>query len=178
MKQILILLLFNIIFVDSQIKLNKKSEVEILFLSDKIYLNKMLKGENLEVKIINNTNCTYIIDPYSFREDNNVVDSKNNFILPIKYFTKGYYERFDDQQCEEDLIILKPKEEKLAKLSIFTIRGNYDINNGDKYYLKLQSFENRYTVIQYGCENYINTLEKKGYKMFEDIIEADIPFYP
>ena len=178
MRLHIIFLLCNIIFVDSQIKLNKKNTVEILFLSDKIYLNEMLKGENLEVKIINNTNCTYIIDPYSFREENSVSDGKGNVIFPIKYFTKGYYERFDDQQCEEDFIILKPKEEKLAKLGVFTIRGNYDLNSGVKYYLKLKSYENKYTIIQYGCESYINKLEQKGYKLFEDSIEAEIPFFP
>lgn len=138
----------------------------------------MLDGKDYEIKLINNTKFNYIIDPYSFREDNAIVDSSSNLLFPINHFIQGYYKRFNEEQCAEDYIILKPKEEKFVSLSIFSLKGNYDLKINEKYYLKLKSFQNRNTVIQYGCEEFIDNFEKQGYKIFEDNIEAKIPLIP
>ncbi|MGN7864116.1 hypothetical protein [Chryseobacterium sp. 22458] len=176
----LILLLFSIIHLNAQIKLNTKQEVDILFEGKQISLNRIFDGKDPYMfKVINNTNNTYIIDPYGFRNDKFVMTCDENIVIPDKTILKGFYKRFDDEDCFIDLIILKPREEKYVILSIFSLTGWYDLDNQKKYILRLNSTHNNYSVVLLGCQNYIRSLvEKKGYKVLEDNIVARIPIIP
>ncbi|MCC3214762.1 hypothetical protein LIV57_05730 [Chryseobacterium sp. X308] len=176
----LILLLFSFVHFNAQIKLNTKQEVDILFQGKEFSLDKIFDGKDPYMfKIVNNTNNTYIIDPYGFKNDNFVMTCDENIVTPDKAILKGFYKRFDDKDCFNDLIILKPKEEKYAILSIINLKGWYDLDKEKKYILRLNSTHNNYTVILLGCQSYIRELvEKKGYKVLEDSFIAKIPFVP
>ncbi|WP_160140129.1 hypothetical protein [Chryseobacterium sp. c4a] len=176
----LIILLFSIVQIKAQIKLNTKNEIDIFFEDSKFSLNKIFKGnESYLFKIVNNTNNTYIIDPYGFRGNNVVETCDKSIVEPDRIILSGLYRRTDNEDCFNDLVILKPKEEKYIPLSIITLKGSYDLNKNKKYILNLSSTHNKYTMTLLGCQDYIkNELEKKGYKVLEDNIVAKIPIVP
>lgn len=164
----------------AQTKLNTKSEVDILFDGNTFSLHKIFDGnEPYMFKIVNNTNNTYIIDPYGFKSNNFVMTCEGNLIEPEKVILGGFYKRSNDQECFDDLIILNPYEQKYLPLSITNLDGSYDLKDNKKYILRLKSIHNNYTATLLGCQVYIKTLiTSKGYKIFDDTINARILLIP
>ncbi|MEI3789856.1 MULTISPECIES: hypothetical protein [unclassified Chryseobacterium] len=170
------ILLWNCISINENrtiIKLNKSENIDILYES-----NNNSKDKPIYI-IKNNTENTYIIDPFGFRgtatlyEDNNLL---NPYILGLK----GYYERPSDKWCKNDLIILLPYESK--KIETFNTNYSntalYHYSKGKKYFEIIKSAHNKNTATYFGCEEYIRELESKGYKVLEDSISVKIPVFP
>ncbi|MBP2617103.1 hypothetical protein [Chryseobacterium jejuense] len=166
---------FLFIFCSNQMKLNKGKEIDI-FLKEGIY---NLNTENkIKYNIINNTNNFYIIDPNGFYGSSYTLENGEKMI-PIRYFSKGYYNRFNDNDCKKDLIILKPKESKNVALSLNGDDNSlYNYTKGKVYAYHVSSLHNKYNATIFGCNQYIDNLEKKGYKVLQDSIVAKIPIVP
>lgn len=153
-------------------KLNKGKDVDILLNSVPEKLNT---GKATEYLIRNNTDNTYIIDPYGFYGKSFILEN-GKILEPYSYYRNGYYSRFNNNDCIRDLIILKPQASILAYLSLDRNNKaiyNYSINNN--YERIVTSEHNRFNTTILGCEEYIENLEKKGYKVLEDSIVAKIP---
>ncbi|PKF75324.1 hypothetical protein CW752_05055 [Chryseobacterium sp. PMSZPI] len=156
-------------------KLNKAKDINITLEEVPLKLNT---GKVINYLINNNTNNTYIIDPYGFYGVSYVLEN-GKIIEPTSYYRGGYYNRFDDNDCKRDLVIIEPKTSISIPLSLD--RNNRSIYNYSKnnYYINvIKSFHNKYNATILGCDRYINNLEKKGYKVLEDSIVAKIPLVP
>ncbi|MDQ1858424.1 MULTISPECIES: hypothetical protein [unclassified Chryseobacterium] len=176
MKKMLFLpfsLLF--IFCSNQMKINKGKDIDIILKEGKYNISDNSKKKYV---IINNTNYYYIIDPNGFYGTSYTLEN-NRKIIPINYFTRGYYSRFDNNDCKRDLLIIGPKESKEVALSLNSKDNSiYDYNKEKSYILFVKSFHNRYNATILGCDNYVSDLEAKGYKVLEDSIVAKIPLVP
>lgn len=175
MKKIVLLpfcLLF--IFCSNQIKLNKGKDIDIIFPFKHIDTQST---EVIEEIIKNNTNNTYIIDPFGFYGKSFVLED-GQILDPYLYLKSGYYSR-NDRSCHEDLIILKPFQS--IHRSIILDKNNravYKYAQSNKYEQIVKSFHNKYNATILGCESYVKELESKGYKILEDSIVAKIPLQP
>ncbi|KAA0128053.1 hypothetical protein FY557_10045 [Chryseobacterium sp. SN22] len=178
--KLIILFLLTISHLEAQTKLNTKKEVDILFERNEFSLNKIFDGNTPYIfKLVNNTDYTYIIDPYGFKSDNFVMTIEGNIITPVRIVLNGFYKRFDSQECVDDLIILGPKEKKYVSLSIVNLNGVYDLDKHKKYIIKLHSHHNKYTASLLGCQDYIESLiSSKKYKVFDDSIDTTVSLVP
>ncbi|MGN7864633.1 hypothetical protein [Chryseobacterium sp. 22458] len=169
-KVILIITCFIFISCSPQMKLNKSKDIDIL-------VNvpvKLIADKSVIYTLKNNTNRTYIIDPYGF-VGNSYWILNNEKLNPIN-FSRGYYSR-EDEDCRNELIILKPKQKMDATLSLNYIeKGIYDFSKTGSYIRNIKSKHSQENGMPLSCKSYINTLEKKGYIMLEDSIVAKIPF--
>lgn len=173
MKKIFLLpFCFLFIFCSNQMKINKGKDIDI-FLKEGIY--NLNDDNKIKYNIVNNTNNFYIIDPNGFYGSSYTLENQEKMI-PIQYLSRGYYNRFKDNDCIRDLLIIPPKSSKEAALSLNSNDNSlYNYNKDKNYILYIRSFHNKYNATILGCEKYINDLEKKGYKVLEDSIVAKIP---
>lgn len=153
-------------------KINKGKDIDIILKEGKYILNDNNKKKYL---IINNTNDYYIVDPNGFYGTSETFEN-NLKMVPVNYFARGYYNRFKDNDCIRDLLIISPKSSKEAALSLNSNDNSlYNYSKDKNYVLYIKSFHNKYNATIFGCEKYINDLEQKGYKVLEDSIVAKIP---
>lgn len=117
----------------------------------------------IEVTIINNSNTTYIIDPYSFNSKVTIFENQKE-IYPYRQKHSGYYDR-DDDECKKTIILAKPKSKIVTKLYIYAI-DYYDFQHEKNYEIKSSFIFNKSTMN--GCSNYVDSLIQRGYK-FPDI---------
>jgi hypothetical protein len=178
MKYLLIFVIFLSCFVQKKsqtFKINKSKYIDLLY-----EINKNTDNESKYIFYLkNNTNITFIIDPFGFW-GNTTMYENGNLIKPNKLGLKGYYERFSDKWCERDLIILKPNEYK--KLNYFNTNYKdtalYNFDKDKKYFEIVKSAHNKETILYLGCEDYVKNLEARGYKVLEDSISTKIPLIP
>lgn len=161
---------FSCIFCSTQTKINKSEEIDILI---KTPVN-LKPEEPLLYTIKNNSDKTFIIDPYGFvGESYWTLNSKK--LNPIN-FSRGYYPR-DEDDCKNELIIIKPKQKIDANLSLnYLERGIYDYSKTGDYLRVINSSHNKENGKPSSCRQYINELELKGYHFLNDNIVAKIPF--
>jgi hypothetical protein len=88
--------------------LNKGKDVDIIFPLK--YIDTQATEKVTEEIIKNNTNNTYIIDPFGFYGKSYVLEN-GKVLDPYLYFKNGYYTR-NESLCREDLIILQPFQTK------------------------------------------------------------------
>lgn len=178
--KLIILFILTISHLGAQTKLNTKKEVDILFQGNEFSLNKIFDGNTPYIfKLVNNTNYTYVIDPYGFKSNNFVITNEGDIITPVRIVLNGFYKRFNNQDCVDDLIILRPKETKDVSLSIVNLNGFYDLDKHKKYIIKLHSNHNKYTASLLGCQDYIESLiSSKKYKVFDDSIDTTVSLVP
>ncbi|MCS3870678.1 hypothetical protein J3D55_003594 [Chryseobacterium ginsenosidimutans] len=176
MKKIILLsFCFLFIFCSNQMKLNKGKDVDIIFPSK--YIDTQSTEKVTEEIIKNNTNNTYIIDPFGFYGKSYVLEN-GKVLEPYLYFKNGYYTR-NDALCREDLIILQPFQTIHHAISLNkNNRAIYRYTKSNKYEEIIKSFHNKYNATILGCDNYIMELESKGYKVLEDSIVTKIPLNP
>lgn len=173
---ILIPVCFLFIFCSNQMKLNKGNEVDIILPQGTFPVGDT--GKAVEYSIKNNTENTYIIDPLGFYGYSYVLEN-NKIIEPYMKVREMHYNRHSDDLCLQDLIILKPKESIHVPLNLnINSRGIYNYSKVNKYIEVVKSYHNIYNATLLGCENYIKNLEKQGYKVLEDSINAKIPLIP
>ena len=166
---------FLFIFCSSQIKLNISKDVNIIFKEVSLKLNS---GKVIDYLVKNNTTNTYIIDPYGFYGESYTLEN-GKIIEPNSYYRRGYYRRFDDNSCKRDLIILQPKTSIFIALTLDrNNRSIYNYSKNNNYIKIVKSLHNKYNATILGCDQYIESLEKKGYKVLEDSIVAKIPLAP
>ncbi|MGE8554226.1 MAG: hypothetical protein ACN6OB_09905 [Chryseobacterium jejuense] len=170
-KIILIITCFSFISCSTQMKLNKSKDIDIL-------INTPWKfGENNRVNytIENKSNKTYIIDPYGFSGESYwLFDNKK---LNQIDRSRGYYTRHTDDDCQNDLVIIKPGQKIDTNLDPNDRdEGIYDLSKPGKYIWNIKSYHSKGNSMPLTCKSYINTLEKRGYIMLEDSIVAKIPF--
>ena len=162
---------FVYLFCFSQMKINKSKEVDIL-------INTPWKfGDDniVDFVIKNNSNNTYIIDPYGF-VGKSCWQYEGKKLDHID-FQRGYYTRLNDEDCKDDLILLKPKAKINVNLNLDYYQTKiFDLSKSGKYFLNVKSKHDRESSMPSSCKSYINTLEMKGYIMLEDSIVAKIPF--
>lgn len=160
----------------SQIKINARNDVEIFFMDSSISMERYLNPKTpYYFKIINHTNEDYVIDPQGFIGETDVYECNRLYIAPENLRLRGYYFRDDPEDCKEDLIILKKNDFIITKLNILNIRSLYNLDSNKYYNLNIKSKHNKYTATLLGCNNYIENLEKKGYKILDDNISFKIP---
>jgi hypothetical protein len=158
----------------SQIKLNTRNDVEIFLMDSSISMEKYLNPKiPYQYKIVNHTNDVYIIDPQGFIGESKVYECNKLYSDPEKLIPQGYYSR-DEEDCEPDLIVVKKQETKLVELYLLNIRYYYNLKPNKRYYLDVKSKHNKYSATLLGCNNYIDNLEKKGYKILDDNISFKI----
>ncbi|RMZ58051.1 hypothetical protein D1632_17320 [Chryseobacterium nematophagum] len=133
------------------------SNLEIIFPAT-VDMNMLKNGQ--DAVIINNSDQTYIIDPYSFNVDVKVIEN-NNEIRPYRQKLYGSYPR-DIDDCKETVFIVKPKEKITVKMFLFPL-NHYNFSSDKKYVLRSIASFNKNSLI--GCNEYIDQLEKKGYKI-------------
>ncbi|AZA90569.1 hypothetical protein EG343_08015 [Chryseobacterium nakagawai] len=151
-------------------KLNKSKNIDILI---KVPV-ELIADKPVIYTFKNNTDQTYIIDPYGF-VGKSYWELNNEVLNPIN-FSRGYYSR-EDEDCGNDLIILKPKQKIDTTLSLnYMERGIYDFSKAGKYSRIVESKHNKDNGMPSSCKQYINELEIKGYHFLEDSIVAKIPF--
>lgn len=173
MKNIITLIItcFSCIFCSTQMKINKSNDVDIL-VKTPVNLTTEIP---VTYTIKNNSEKTYIIDPYGFVGDSYWM-LNNKKIEPIE-FSRGYYSR-ENIDCTSDLIILNPKQKIDTVLSLnYAERGRYDFSNSGNYIWNVQSNHNKQNGMPSSCKQYIDELELKGYRFLNDSIVAKIPFY-
>lgn len=152
-------------------KLNKGKDIDILLHSPK----KSTEGNKLEFTIKNNSNKIYIIDPLGFYGSEIII--ANGKVLKQTYFDPGHYYRETLNQCQEDFIILQPKQEIKTYIDwAYNDKRIYSIIKQENFKIIVKSVHNRETATMLGCNSYIESLEKKGYKVLEDSIDAEIPY--
>ncbi|MEI3789858.1 MULTISPECIES: hypothetical protein [unclassified Chryseobacterium] len=174
-KIILLSFCFLFSFCSNQIKLNKGKEVDIIF--PKKYISTQKTGEIIEEIIKNNTNNTYIIDPYAFYGESYMLEN-GNLLQPNMYIRNGYASR-NDRLCRDILIILKPFQILHHSIALNTNnKAIYKYSKSNKYEEITKSLHNRNNVLALGCDDYIKELESKGYKVLEDSIIVTIPVKP
>ena len=105
---------------------------------------------------------------------------ENDKPAPLTFFGEGSFYRYSEAECKRDLIILKPYEKLEAAISLAKdfSGSTLDINKistKNSYSYIVKSAHNRYSATGVGCENYIAGLEKQGYKVLEDSINAKFP---
>ncbi|MCC3214760.1 hypothetical protein LIV57_05720 [Chryseobacterium sp. X308] len=156
-------------------KINKSKDVDIYLPQNNLPTKDM--GSIIKETIKNNTNNTYIIDPYGFYGQSYV--SENGKILePYMNAVQGYVSK-DDRLCHELLVILKPFQTIQQSVNYnVNNRGIYKYSKGNEYFEVTNSVHNKKTVTLLGCEKYVEELESKGYKVLEDSIVAKIPLVP
>ncbi|MDH6252585.1 hypothetical protein M2347_002312 [Chryseobacterium sp. H1D6B] len=171
MKKItLIMTCFICTFCSTQMKLNKSEQIDILIKTPL----KLIGDKPVIYTIKNNTNNTYIIDPYGF-VGNSYWILNNEKLNPINS-SRGYYSR-ENEDCKNDLIILEPKQKIDTTLSLnYMERYIYDFSKTGKYIRHVESKHSRQNGMPLSCKQYINELEKKGYHLLDDSIKAEIPF--
>ncbi|MDQ1805744.1 hypothetical protein RAH57_17265 [Chryseobacterium sp. CKR4-1] len=176
MKKITFLLIcFLFSFCSSQMKLNQGKNVNIILKEVPLKLNT---GKATNYLISNSTNNTYIIDPYGFYGKSYTFEN-DKLLEPNSYYKRGYYSRFDDNDCKRDLIILEPKATISAYLSLDRNNKNiYNYSKNHQYVNIIKSLHNRNNATILGCDKYIESLELKDYKVLEDSIVAKIPLVP
>jgi len=140
----------------SQNKIDK-NEIEIVF-PESVDMNMVRVGQ--EAVIINKSDHTYIIDPYSFTVNVKVIEN-NNEIQPYRQKLYGSYLR-DVDHCKEEILIIKPKGKITVKVFFFPL-NYYNFSADKKYVLKSMVSFNRNSLI--GCKEYIDQLVRKGYKI-------------
>lgn len=156
-------------------KINKGKDIDIIF--PQKYISTQETETIIKEIIKNNTNNTYIIDPYGFSGESYTLEN-GKVLVPYMYFKDGYISR-NDRLCKELLIILKPFQ--TIHHSIVFDKNNkalYKYSKSNKYEEVVKSLHNRYNVTSLGCDQYVESLEKKGYKVLEDSIVAKIPLVP
>ncbi|MDN3691044.1 hypothetical protein QWZ06_01550 [Chryseobacterium tructae] len=156
-------------------KINKSKDVDICFPQNN--LSTKDTGSIIKETIKNNTNNTYIIDPYGFYGQSYVLEN-GKIIEPYMNAVQGYVSK-DDRLCHELLVILKPFQTIQQSVNYnVNNRGIYKYSKGSEYFEVTNSVHNKKTVTLLGCEKYIEELESKGYKVLEDSIVAKIPLVP
>ncbi len=163
---------FSCIFCSTQMKINKSNEVDILV---KTPVN-LIPEIPVKYTIKNNSKKTYIIDPYGFVGESYWM-LNNQKLKPIE-FSRGYYSRYTDDECKNDLIIIKPRQVMDTAIVLnYMERGIYNYSESGNYIRSVKSEHNKQNVTRLGCTSYIRTLEMQGYTVLEDSIVAKIPFY-
>ncbi|TZF94193.1 hypothetical protein FW781_16345 [Chryseobacterium panacisoli] len=169
-KSIVIITCFIFISCSTQMKINKSKDIDILIKTPV----KLITDEPVMFTIKNNSNSTYVIDPYGF-VGNSYWMLNNEKLNPIN-FSRGYRSR-EDIDCRNDLIILNPKQKMDTTLSLnFMERAIYDFSKTGRYTRIIESRHNGKNGMLLGCKQYINELERKGYRLLDDSIDAKIPF--
>ncbi|WP_131368691.1 hypothetical protein [Chryseobacterium luteum] len=171
MKRIVVIIsCLSCTFCSPQMKLNKSNDIDILVKTPV----KLIADEPVIFTIKNNSNFTYIIDPYGF-VGNSYWMLNNKKLDPVN-FSRGYRSR-EAIDCKNDLIILKPKQKMDTTLSLnFMERGIYDFSKAGNYIRVAESRHNEQNGMPLICKQYINELESKGYRLLDDSIDAKIPF--
>ncbi|PWN68869.1 hypothetical protein C1631_012365 [Chryseobacterium phosphatilyticum] len=165
-------------FYLSQIKVNTRSDLEIILLDSSVSMQRYLDGANpYTYKIINHTDDNYIIDPQGFNGKTYVYENNELYDVPEKMIPKGYYSR-DLEDCKADLLLVNKRDSLTVQLEILNIDFYYKIKKTEKYDLEIQSKHNEYTATLLGCSKYIKDLKRKGYKIFDDKINIKIPLEP
>ena len=173
------LFLFFGVFVPSvyfsQIKLNTGNDIDIFLMDSSISMEKYLNPKiPYQYKIVNHTNNYYLIDPQGFLGEAVLYEGNKLYSNPEKLIPQSYYSR-DEEDCEQDFIVLKKHETIQVELYLLNIKYYYNLKPNKRYYLDVKSKHNKYTATLLGCNNYINNLEKKGYKILYDRISFKIP---
>ncbi|WP_042720549.1 hypothetical protein [Flavobacterium sp. B17] len=151
-------------------KINKSNEVDILIKTPV----KLEPEEPITYNIKNNSNVIYIIDPYGFVGESYWL-LNNKKLVPIQ-FSRGYYSRENDD-CRNDLIIIKPNEKIEKALSLnYMEKAIYDYSQSGNYIRIVSSNHSKQNSMPSSCKQYINDLELKGYRFLNDSIVAKIPF--
>jgi len=152
----------------SQFKINKSKDIDIL--TD--IPQKQNTNNNYLIK--NNSNRTYIIDPFGFYGDSKIL--VNNIEVKPTAIIYGEYYRFTDKQCANDLIVLKPKENRRVNLNLaYNVRElDYDYSKFENFARIVKSYHNRNNATIVGCNSFIEKLEKKGYHVLTDTIDTKI----
>lgn len=160
MKIIKILSILSILFMAnscySQSRADK-NKLEVIFPET---VNMAMVKTGQDIIIINKSNETYVIDPYSFIINVKVIESDKE-IQPFRQKLFGSYRR-DSNDCKETVLIVKPNEKIKTKVFFFPL-DHYNFSTDKKYILKSMASYNESSLI--GCNKYINQLEKKGYKI-------------
>jgi hypothetical protein len=158
-----IITILNILFIlliasscHSQNKLDN-NKIEMMF-PESVDMTMVKTGQDLV--IINKSDHTYIIDPYSFTVNVKVIENGNE-IQPYRQKLYGSYLR-DIDDCKEEILIIKPKEKTTVKVFFFPL-NHYEFSTDKKYILKSMASFNKNSLI--GCKEYIDQLVKKGYKI-------------
>lgn len=171
------ILLYGIYF--SQVKINNRNDIEIYLMDPEVSMERYLDAKRpYQYKIINHTNDDYIIDPQGFRGKTDLYECNQLYTIPEKIIPEGYYDRDDPEDCQQDLIIVKKQSSIITSLYILNISFFYNIEATKSYYLKIRSKHNKNTATILGCSNYINNLEKQGYKILDDNIDAKLWLVP
>ena len=164
-----IISLFISLNLFSQVKLNKGKDVDIL-----LDIPRKQNSKD-EFCIINNSNRTYIIDPLGFYGESSIV--VNNAVQKPIAFWGGHYYRINEEQCINDLIILKPHDRIKTNLNLVSNDDAiYDYKQYTNFTEIIKSSHNKNTIMLHGCKSYIEKLKKMGYSILEDAIDAEIPF--
>ena len=177
MKFAIFFLLFFSNYLLSQIKLTIENDVEIYFLNNEISLSDLNSNKkDYKFKVINNTLNYLIISREGFEKKEQYVLKKNKIIHPIRIFTGGRPDELNDEECNKEVIILKPKSEmKINNLNIFEIKANYNLNSKDKYFLVIKAeYNQNFAMLNLiGCEKIVKQLN--NYKFINIPIFAKIP---
>ncbi|KFF23054.1 hypothetical protein IW22_02120 [Chryseobacterium sp. JM1] len=152
-------------------KLNKSKEIDILINTPW----KIEENNRINYIIENKSNKTYVIDRDGF-EGVSYWLFNNEKLNQIDRW-RGYYARYNDDDCANDLIIIKPKQKIDTTLNLNDLdKGIYDLSKSGKYIWNVKSNHSKKNTMPSTCKSYINSLEKKGYIILEDSIVAKIPF--
>ncbi|MBV6881010.1 hypothetical protein NG800_013325 [Epilithonimonas ginsengisoli] len=178
MKVLISFLFFlsNILF--SQIRLTYEKDIEVYFLGNEISRSQLLSGNtDYNFKVKNNTPEYLIISRYGFKKQNYIISEKE-VVSPDSIFLAGYPAELENEECRENIFILKPHSEMEIKgLDMFEILANYKLEKSKKYMLVTSShFKPSYAKLElFGCADHIKKLESKKYRFANFLIFAEIP---
>lgn len=171
----LVISLFPYLFF-SQIKINDKENIRIIFPFSEI---KYSIGSHYLFEIINNTDDNYIIDTDGFYRHIEIYDENDNYIQPYLFYPSSSIAERNNNECYKDYEVVLKKTKSVVLLNLFKYLGEYDLKNDKKYYIKIKNIEfgKRFSSDS-GCRDYIEKMEKNGYKILEGTINLKIPLVP
>lgn len=168
--QIIFFIVLMGIFCKSQEIISRNSkDVKIKSLTKDISLS----GKDF-VEITNHSDYTYIINSKGFLGGGDIYENDSIRFLPT-HIVNVSYSNWNKNECRERLLII-PKHSSI-KAYLYLIRDHdvYLFDNNKKYKISYRAEHTLDSPYYYGCEEYVDSLVAKGYKIYEGVIKDKKP---
>lgn len=128
--------------------------------------------------IINNkTNDNYIINARGFMGYSKV--NKNGEILnPYLAMPLSEPVDWESEDCMQNILIIPANKTIKVVLYLSIFRGWYKIYDNSEYIVDFESLHTKQSPYYYGCREYVDSLVKKGYVIYEGTLKGKVKLIP
>ena len=174
MKMFLLSTLVISTFLKSQILLNNNSDLKIYLKENEIKNDEKPSEFNKMFFIIDNQSKEkYIINKRGFMGQAFVY--KNDTITkPYLYKPFGSPADWTEKDCKKNILIINPNKKITTVLYLDIFDGWYNIENAQKNLVQFISEHTENSPYYFGCEDYVDKLIKKGYKIYIGTLEGKV----